>query len=266
MKKSNITGYATLMVAAGIWAVAGISASAQVTFTASGTGASGQALNATATFQTLAGNELRITLANTETGDANTTANLLTELFFNGASGLTPVSAIVPAGQLEWNSGASTTLGSALDVGTGWGYAYAGGSGDESLGNNPPNNATDGISSAGTGNWIGHSDFGGPSTSLDGAPYGLVPLGFMSTGGTHDGLSNGQSDPTFENTVVLTLSGWTGSLSSIANVSFQYGTVSSNPNLTATLTATPEPTTAGCFLIGFGVLAITRRFKQNRRV
>jgi len=257
-------GLVVLMAAAGILAGEGISASAQVTFTASGTGASGQALKATATFQTLAGNELQITLANTETGDANTTANLLTEIFFNGASGLTPVSAIVPTGQKEWNSGVSTTLSSNLDVGTGWGYGYTGGSGDESLGANPPHGATDAISSAGTGNWLGHSDFGGPRTSLDGAPYGLVPLGFMSTGGTHDGLSNGQSDPTFENTVVLTLSNWTGSLSSIANVSFQYGTVSSNPNLTAT--ATPEPTTAGCFLIGYGVLAVTRRFKQNRRV
>jgi hypothetical protein len=269
MKKSRITGFATLMAAVGFWAGAGISAPA-VTFTASGTGANGQALQATATFQTLAGNKLQITLANSETGDANTTANLLTAIFFDGATGLTPLSAIVPAGQLEWNTTgngnnavtASTTLSSNLDVGTQWGYAYTGGSGDESLGANPPNNATAGISSAGL-NWFGNGDFDTNGAALDGAPYGLVPLGFMSTGGTHDGLSNGQSNPTFENTAVLTLSNWTGSLSSIANVSFQYGTTSADANTVGVLTAVPEPTTADCFLIGLGVLALTRRFKQN---
>jgi hypothetical protein len=43
-------------------------------------------------------------------------------------------------------------------------------------------------------------------------------------------------------------------------------------NLTGTASVTydfvpaPEPPTAGCFLIGLGVLAVTRRFKQNGRV
>ena len=258
MKKSNITRFTTLIAAAGIWAAASTGASAQITFTASGTGANGEALQAMATFQTLPGNELQITLANTETGDAHTIANLLTVIFFNGATGLTPVSAIVPTGQLEWNSGVSATLSSDLNVGIHWGYAYAGGSGSESLGANPPYNATAGISSAGFG-WFGHGNFAAPGVALDGADYGLVPLGFMSTGGAHDGLDNGENNPTFENTTVFTLSGWTGSLSDIANVSFQYGTATTDTNLKV-----PEPTAAGCFLLGLVALVCFQRFTQNR--
>jgi hypothetical protein len=251
----------SLMMAAGIWAGSSASASAQVTFSVSGTGVGGEALQATATFQTLAGNQLRITLANTETGDAHTTANLLTAIFFDGATGLTPLSAFVPAGQLEWNSGVSTILGSDLDVGTQWGYAYAGGSGDENLGVNPPHNATTGISSSGFG-WFGHGNFAAGGAPLDGAAYGLLPLGFHTTGGSYDGLSNGSSDPLFQNITVFTLSNWTGNLDDIANVSFQYGTATTDANVVPM--AVPEPATVGFLLLGLGVLVCFRFWLPKR--
>ena len=248
----------TLIAAVGIWAGVSMSASASVTFTGTATAGNGDALQATATFETLAGNLLQITLANSSTGDAHTTANLLSALFFDGASGLTPVSGIVKAGQVQWVSGVGTPLGSDLDVGKEWAYAYTGGSGSESLGSNPPHNATAGVSSSGFG-WFGQGNFAPSGVALDGAPYGLVPLGFMTDiTHTHDGLSNGQSDPIFENTVILTLSGWTGSDSSIRNVSFQYGTQLTDPNVV------PEPTTliAGALLLlpfGASTLRILRK-------
>lgn len=253
-----------LMIVVGIAAGACASTSAQVAFSFNGMGVGGDMLQATATFQTLAGNSLQITLVNTELGDAHTTANLFTAIFFDGATGLTPVSAIVPGGQVEWNSGVPTTLTSPLNVGTQWGYAYVGGSGNESLGANTPHNATAGISSAGFG-WFGHGDFAPGGVALDGAPYGLVPIGFMTTGGSHDGLTNGQSDPTFEDTVILTLSNWTGSLSDIGNVSFQYGTQVADANFIAV--PVPEPKVSSCLLIGSGALVCTWRLRrQNKQV
>ena len=254
MKRCNVTKYTTLIAAAGIWAAASSSASAQVTFTTSGTGANGEALQATATFQTLPLNELQITLANTETGDAHTVANVVAAIFFDGATGLTPVSAIVPAGNWQWNMSTSTKLTSDLNVGTQWGYAYTGGSGDESLGANPPYNATAGISSSGFG-WFGHGDFATGGAALDGAAYGLVPLGFMTTGGSYDGFSNGHNNPVFENTVVLTLSGWTGDVHDISNVSFQYGTATTDANIVPV----PEPGTFTLAICGLTGLLVMRR-------
>jgi hypothetical protein len=254
MKSSALTKLTTLIAAAGICTGANMSALAQVTFTTSGTGANGEALDATATFQALAGNQLQITLVNSEYGDAHTTANLLTAILFDGATGLTPVSAIIPTGSTMWNSGVGVPVTSPLDVGMGWAYAYAGGSGNKSLGANTPYNATAGISCTGFG-WFGpNGNFAAGGTILDGGNYGLVPVLFHTTGGSYDGLANDQSDPTFQNTVVFTLSGWAGSLSDIAKVSFQYGTAVTDANL-----AVPEPGTmalaamGGLFLVGWTV-------------
>jgi hypothetical protein len=261
MKKSGITRITTLLAVVGLWAGASsMSAPAQVTFTASGTGSNGEALQAWVEFQTLTGNKLQITLANTAPGDAHSLSNILTAVFFDGAIGLTPVSATVQAGQKRWDLGVSTTLSLDLNVGTQWAYAYAGGGGNQSLGANPPNNAAAGISSAGF-NWFGAGNFAANGAQLDGAAYGLVPLGFRDAGGNYDGFNQLNNNPIFENSTVFTLSGWTGNLSDIANVSFQYGTGAFDVNIVSV----PEPTTAGCFLLGLVAPAGFRRFAQKRR-
>jgi hypothetical protein len=211
------------------------------------------------TFQTLGVNQLQITLANTAPGDAHSLSNLLTAVFFDGATGLTPVSAVIPAGQTQWDIGTPTILNSDLNVGTQWAYAYAGGSGSQGLGANTPNNATAGVSSSGF-NWFGAGNFASPGVTLDGAAYGLTPNGFRTTGGNYDGFNIGNNNPVFENTVVFTLSGWTGCLSDIANVSFQYGTGAFDVNMVVV----PEPATTGLILLGLGALAGFRRFTQKR--
>lgn len=260
MKKSGFTRFATVLAVVGMWTGAGsMSAPAQVTFAASGFGSSGEALQAAVTFQTFGVNQLQITLANTAPGDAHSLANLLTAVFFNGATGLTPVSAVIQAGQTRWDIGTPTILNSDLNVGTQWAYAYAGGSGSQSLGITTPNNATAGISSSGFG-WFGAGNFALSGVALDGAAYGLAPDGFRTTGGNYDGFNNGNNNPVFENTVVFTLSGWTGSLSDIANVSFQYGTGAFDVNMVVV----PEPAATGLMLLGLGALAGFRRFAPKR--
>jgi hypothetical protein len=112
---------------------------------------------------------------------------------------------------------------------------------------------------------------------------------------TYDTVANASNDPIFDNTGVAFGSGYYGMDGSTpeyntvinlwGNSPGSYGmfigeaNVDGNGNVigdaqwvyvydepgTLTLTPVPEPTTAGCFLLGLGALACCQRFTKNRR-
>lgn len=228
-----------MAVAAGIGLVAGTSALGNsVVFT--GTMLSSN-LSASATFTDLGGGNLQITLANTFTGDTPDQSHVLTALLFSGATGLTPVSALAASGSLEWVAASSTPSGG-MDVGGNWQYISG-----------------TGISSAGFGVFSSGNFPPSPSATLDGSAWGLLSAGYA--GSDLDGL-DGRTY--IQNSVVFTLSGFTGSLSDITGVSFQYGTTLTEPNIIAT--SVPEPKTlipAAMLMAAIGVLGGRKLLKSS---
>lgn len=192
----------------------------QVTFTASQPVSN---LAASVTFSLLTGNKLEVTLADTWSGDTLDQAHILTGVFFAGADNLTPVSAAAGIGSSLWQgstsnnvSGASVvnvTSGkktSAVNLGTEWAYATQSGA---------PDGATSGIVSSGFWTGVGSGNFATPGDMLDGSSYGIISAGYA--GSDKDGLT---SNPYIQDSMVFILSGFTGSLSGISDVTFQYGT------------------------------------------
>lgn len=235
------------MAAASVWAAT--DATAQIKFT--GTGSGGVALSASATFSIISGGayngDLQITLANTENTAGNATdvsADVLTALYFKGASGLTVQSEYVPSGSKSWTKSTGTPLTSDLALSSGDAEYKSGAA---------PGGATAGIGASGFGYFDG----------LDGAGYGLVSKNYAGLG--VDGLSNGLASPVFQNSFVFVLSGFTGSLNDISNVSVQYGSEASDPNFS--LTSVPKPTTmvAGALLLlpfGASTLRVMRKGRK----
>jgi hypothetical protein len=88
-----------------------------------------------------------------------------------------------------------------------------------------------------------------------------VPVDLTAASGLDFAAYTGAGDLTF---------GTTGTVNSVGSgTSFAFG---GGADLTGTASVTydfipvPEPTTAGCFLLGLGTLACFRRFRQNKRV
>lgn len=193
-------------------------------------------ISASATFATLAGDELQITLVNTSPYATVAQSDVLTGIFFSGADGLTPVSATAGAGSVQWQGGVSSAPDPPSVIGENWAYGTASGA---------PGEATSGINSSGAWNQgPGQGNFASPGANLDGSSYGLLSAGYA--GATPDGLDGRVY---IQNTMVFVLSGWTGSLSDISNVSFQYGTSLSEPNLTAVAVPEPIALTPGALLL-----------------
>jgi hypothetical protein len=194
--------------------------------------------SASATFTALAGGQLQITLANSYTGDTPDQAHVLTALFFSGeGSSLTPVSAVAGAGSTYWLNNTHPTP-STLELAQQWQYVSGAG-----------------ISSAGFGVFGPAGNFTSSGGQLDGSAYGLVSQGYG--GSTLDGLK----DRIYvQDAMVFTLSGFSGDVSSITGVRFQYGTDLKEP----CLAAVPEPTTliSGALLLlpaGVSVMRTLRR-------
>jgi hypothetical protein len=201
--------------------------------------------SAKAVFETM-GSTLTVTLTNDAATDVLLPVDVLTGVFFSapGLSTLSPVSAVVPAT-------------SSIVFGTGEGVDFRGVGGEWAFasGISGPHSATLGISAAGLGLFGPSNVF--PGSNLQGAVnVGGLEYGILSAG---DNPATGNTPVTGPNAlikhaVVFTFAGLPSSfdLASISNVSFQYGTALSEPNILV-----PTPASAGALV--FGTLLCFRR-------
>jgi hypothetical protein len=247
MKLHKMGRTAALLAATALWAVTGTSAFAALTFT--GSDLSDQ-LAASATFD-LSGGNLTVSLVNTYTGDTVDQSHVLTGIFFNYSGGtLTPSSAAIGAGSVYWQGTSSSPTDPnhpPVVLGTEWAYGTG----------SAPHGANAGIVSSGFYT-PGSGNFAPSGDMLDGSAYGILSAGY--TGSDLDGLS---TRVYVQDTVNFVLTGFTGPLSQITDVSFQYGTSLSEPNMMGS-PAVPEPATvfAGALLLlpfGLSTVRILRR-------
>ena len=181
------------------------------------TGSSG-ARSASVSFD-VSGTNLLVVLANTSTADARVPTDILTGVFFNiaGNPELSRISA-TSLGPTYLNG----TLVSSAGVNVGGEWAYLNGLSQYGV--------NSGISSSGLG-VFGPSDvfpganLSGPETP-DGLQYGLTTAG--------DNLATGNgglmANEITKNSVSFVLGGFTGPLSSISGITFQYGTALDEPS------------------------------------
>lgn len=218
-----------------------------VTFNATGPGAEGNVLFASATFE-ISGSNLIVTLANTAPPEhfAVVPADVLQAVFFDiaGSPILATVSALLAPGSVVVNAGQPA----GGNVGGEW--AYAGGI------SGAPHDAAYGIGAAGYG-IFGQANFNGPDlkppTAVNGMEYGIVS-------GIADNANPAVlSEPLIQNAVVFTLSLGNQQLSArdITNVSFQYGTSLTGPNITPVV---PEPMSFSLLALGIAALALRKRW------
>jgi len=204
--------------------------------------------SAQATFAVV-GSDLRVTLSNISMDDVLVPVDVLTGMFFDISGPVVSLgrsSAVLASGSFVAFGG--TDPGDV--VGGEWAYL-------NNL-NGAPNGAKYGISSSGLGLFGPGDRF--PGTNLqgpdspDGLQYGITSLG--------DNLATGNTPVTGTNalikhSVIFTLSGAGANfdLSRIGNVSFQYGTDLSEPNISV-----PTPGAAGVMVLGAaGALRRRRR-------
>ncbi len=172
-------------------------------------------LAASAKFEQV-GPNIVVTLTNTSPSDVLVPVDVLTGVFFDidGVALLVPTSALLGTSVVFFGPDGGGNVGGE--------WAYASGLAG-------PNGATEGISSAGLG-LFGGSNFGGANlqgpAAVNGLQYGITSAG--------DNTATGNAPVTggnalIKNQVVFTLAG-TG-LTSVSNVSFQYGTALDEPNV-----------------------------------
>ena len=131
-------------------------------------------------------------------------------------------------------------------------------------GSSAPGGATAGIVSSGY--WTpGFGNFSSsPGDMLDGSAYGLLSAGYA--GSDLDGLQNRIY---IQDAMIFVLSGFSGSLADIGNITFQYGTALSEQAVPGLLVPDPGsimvPEPGSITLLGFGLAGFLgyRRFKRT---
>lgn len=205
---------------------------------------------ASAEFNT-SGSTLSIRLTNTSTFDVVQPDQLLSGLFFTLPSGvtITPISAVLAPG--------SSVLFGPQPAG-----GVVGGEFGFRSGISGPNGASTGISSSGLGLFGPPDLFPGPNLEGPASPNGLN-FGMVSASdnpGTGNMPVTG-SEPLIDNAVDFTFSfGGSLDLRSIRNVSFQYGTSLSDPNIPGTpVEPVPSPDATLLGLVGVTLVGALRR-------
>ncbi len=218
------------------------------------TGTNGSNLTANATFDVL-GNQLIVVLSNVSTYDVQNPAEVLTGVYFdyNGlALPLGSTSAVLTTG--------SSVLFGTTDPGNVVGGEWAYGSGLSGA----PHSAKNGISSSGLGIFGGATFPGtnleGPA-ALDGVQYGITSAGDNPALG-NAAVTGGNA--LIKSSVTFTLTGLPNgfNLLAISNVSFQYGTALTEPNITGGKDPSGEPSVPGpaaAVPFGIGFIAALRK-------
>ena len=242
----------------GLLIPSGPASATSITFT----GSSGS-LAASAIFD-VSGTTLKVTLNNTSSADVLVPADVLTAVFFTiaGNPTLSKTSAFLSAGSTVLfptpsGSGASLCVaGAAACAGPNVGGEWAYKSGLSQYG------ANEGISSSG---FSGATSFGAgdrfPGSNLqnpvapDGIQYGITSTGDNPT--TGNAAVTGKNG-LIQHAVDFTLGGFTGSLSDISNVTFQYGTALTEPHFGGNCTSgcNPVPEPASLLLLGSGLVGL----------
>jgi hypothetical protein len=191
----------------------------------------------------LSGSTLTVTLTNTSLSDVSVPTDVLTGVFFNTTHTLTPGTVFL--------NGSLVYYGSIGDINTGWGYA----SGVSAQGENSAISATGAVSG------LGHSNFNGTNTQLQGLGYGILSAGDNTATGNTGVTGHG---PLVKDSVQFTLTAASGfTLAELGNsVVFQYGTALCDPYITGG--PAPVPIPAAVWLLGSGLLGLIgiRRFKK----
>jgi hypothetical protein len=218
------------------------------------TGTNGTNLSASATFDIVGGN-LLVTLTNTSGVDINEPAQVLHALFFDIASN--PALTYTSANICATCTFVGTVSGSGTNVGAEWAFKQNA----SGLGGGVTQDY--GLSSAGYGIFgpgdvlSGAPDRGGATTPPNGGDFGLLSAGYSPTG-DNGGITNNQ--PYIKNSATFSLGAYNGSLASISNIRFQYGTALTDPSLTP---AVPEPATWALMLLGFGGIGVSMRRRRR---
>jgi len=249
MGKNSIV-YAILLLAA-------VPAFGAVTFSASET-IDGSTYAASATFS-MEDNMLYVLLTNTSPDDVLVPAQILTAMFFDMEEGsLTRQWAHLGDGSSVLFAPSTDVAGNAItggtyangDLGAEWAFSDVSGA---------PHGAGYGISSAGLG-LFGKEDRFDTTRNLQGpdAPNGLQ-YGITSAGdsaGTGNAAVKGSSALIQSGVLFAFLASPDFQLDDISNVSFQYGTSLTEPNITYA----PEPSTIALVITGLAGFVARRRF------
>jgi hypothetical protein len=197
-------------------------------------------LAARVTFDVVAGSQLRVVLTNTSLADVMVPSQVLTGVFFSGAGAASSVSATLTSGSTVFYDPQGQPSGGVIGGEWGFGSGLSG----------APNGATNAIMSTGAFSGVGQPTFPGSDlqspTGLDGLQYGLLSAGDNTATG-NGGISGSGGLIKNSATFILGNIAPTFTLSSITNVSFQYGTSMSEPRFNGTTTTTPTCPNGGTF-------------------